>query len=349
MTADRQTSTSPPVLTFIVPAYNMAQHLPTCLDSLLSREGDDLEVIVVDDGSTDDTAQVVQSYQERHPHTVRLITQTNKGHGGAVNTGLAAARGCYVKVVDADDWVDPTSLSLVLDQLCDQSRRTNPVDMVVTNYVYEKEGRKHKRVINFRSVMDPGQVLDWNHLRRFGLAQYMIMHALILRTEVLRQARTRLPEHTYYVDFIYSYQPLPWVHTLLYLDTNFYRYHTGRKGQSVQTSIMIARVSQLLLVNGLMADSTPDPGTVPRGLYRYMIHYLSINCVVTSVFLILSRKPSNYRNKDMLWSRLEHRSPAIASDVRSTLLCRMINMPGRPGRLAIRLGYKAAEAAMGFN
>ena len=199
MTADRPASTSPPVLTFIVPAYNMAHHLPTCLDSLLSQEKGDLEVIVVDDGSTDDTAQVVQSYQERHPHTVRLISQINKGHGGAVNTGLAATRGCYVKVVDADDWVDPNSLSLVLDQLRDQSRRTNPVDMVVTNYVYEKEGRKHKRIINFRSVMDPGQVLDWNHLRRFGLAQYMIMHALILRTEVLRQAHTCLPEHTYYV------------------------------------------------------------------------------------------------------------------------------------------------------
>ena len=98
-----------------------------------------------------------------------------------------------------------------------------------------------------------------------------------------------------------------------------------------------------------MVEATPEPGQVSDGLYRYMIHYLAINCVVTSVFLILSKDPQNYQNKDMLWSRLEDHSPAISHDVRSTLLCKLINMPGRPGRVAIRLGYRVAEAAVGFN
>lgn len=338
-----------PVLSVVIPAYNMADHLSTCLDSLLVKRYDDLEVIVVDDGSTDGTASLVEGYLADHPRTVKLVRQTNKGHGGAVNTGLALARGSYVKVVDADDWVNPDSLVLVMNRLSGQAHNAHPVDMVVTNYVYEKEGRHHKRVNNFRSVMPSDRPLDWNHLKRFGLAQYMIMHALIFRTEVLRQARTSLPEHTFYVDFIYSYQPLPQVRTLLYLDTNFYRYHTGRQGQSVQTSVMISRVDQLLRVNGLMVQATPEPGRVPRGLYRYMIHYLSINCVITSVFLILSKDPRNYGCKRMLWDRLEDHSPAISHDVRSTLLCRLINLPGRTGRLAIRLGYRVAEAAVGFN
>lgn len=349
MTASTQVNGGRPVITFIIPAYNMADHLGFCLDSLLTCSFDDMEIIVVDDGSTDDTAGVAQDYETRHPGRVHLVRQENKGHGGAVNTGLSQAKGLYVKVVDADDWVNPESLSLVLDRLRVQSLSPDPVDMVVTNYVYEKEGRLHKRVINFRSVMPPNQVLDWNHIGKFGMAQYMIMHALIFRTEVLRQAATHLPEHTYYVDFIYYYQPLPYVSSLIYLDTDFYRYHTGRQGQSVQTSVMVSRVDQLLVVNGLMVEATPRPGQVPNGLYRYMIHYLSINCVVTSVFLVLSKNPSNYQNKDMLWRRLEHHSPTVSHDVRSTLLCRLINMPGRTGRMAIRLGYKVAEAAVGFN
>ena len=338
-----------PVITFIIPAYNMADHLDTCLNSLLSQAAEDLEIIVVDDGSTDDTAKLSRDYEVRHPGIVHLIKQENKGHGGAVNAGLSQAQGLYVKVVDADDWVDTDSLGLVLDRLRTQATSSHPVDMVVTNYVYEKEGRHHKQVINFRSVMPSDRVLDWNHLGRFGMAQYMIMHALIFRREVLQRAATHLPEHTYYVDFIYSYQPLPYVTSLMYLDTDFYRYHTGREGQSVQTSVMVSRVDQLLRVNGLMVEATPEPGQVSDGLYRYMIHYLAINCVVTSVFLILSKDPQNYQNKDMLWSLLEDHSPAISHDVRSTLLCKLINMPGRPGRVAIRLGYRVAEAAVGFN
>lgn len=349
MKSSAQDGADQPIITFIIPAYNMADHLDTCLDSLLSQHDDDLEILVVDDGSTDDTARVVEGYHAHHPRTVHLIRQKNKGHGGAVNTGLSQAHGLYVKVVDADDWVDADSLALVLTQLHNQVRSQEPVDMIVTNYVYEKEGRHHKRVINFRSVMASDRILDWDQVGRFGMAQYMIMHALIFRTQVLRKAATHLPEHTYYVDFIYSYQPLPFVHSLIYLDTDFYRYHTGRQGQSVQTSVMVSRVDQLLRVNGLMVQATPEPGQVPYGLYRYMIHYLSINCVITSVFLILSRNPANYANKNALWEGLKLHSSAISRDVRSTLLCRLINIPGRTGRMAIRLGYRVAEAAVGFN
>lgn len=338
-----------PLISFLIPAYNMARNLDTCLNSLLSNPTTELEIIVIDDGSTDETGKLVEGYRAQYPQIVRYVHQDNKGHGGAVNTGISLAQGLYVKVIDADDWVDTDSLSLVLDRLRTQAAISHPVDMVVTNYVYEKEGRHHKRVINFRNVMVPNRILGWNQLGRFGMTQYMIMHALIFRTQVLRTASTCLPEHTYYVDFIYSYQPLPYVTSLLYLDTNFYRYHTGREGQSVQTSAMISRVDQLLLVNGLMVRYTPEPGQVPRGLYRYMIHYLAINCVITSVFLVLSKRPSNYANKKMLWERLKYTSPAIYHDVRSTLLCRLINMPDRPGRIAIRIGYRVAEAAVGFN
>ncbi|RBP97152.1 glycosyl transferase, partial [Bifidobacterium aemilianum] len=139
------------------------------------------------------------------------------------------------------------------------------------------------------------------------------------------------------------------VASLAYPDIDLYRYYPRRDRQSVQTSVMISRVDQLLTVNRLMVEATPERGSVPDGLYRYMIHYLSINCVVTSVFLILSKRPENYRAKQSLWKRMNDYSPTVSHDVRHTFLCRLINMPGKPGRLAIRLGYRIAEAAVGLN
>ncbi|OZG49157.1 glycosyl transferase [Bombiscardovia coagulans] len=337
------------ILSFIVPAYNIATYLNRCLSSLLSSRSTDIEVIVVDDGSEDDTAYIANRWAQEQPDLVRVIHQHNKGHGGAVNTGLKQARGLYVKVVDADDWVDSTALSQLLPILRQQAQSPSPVDMVVTNYVYEKEGRSHKHVVNFRSVMTPNQQLRWNQLKPFGITQYMIMHALIFRTDVLHRAATHLPEHTFYVDFLYSYQPLPYVRTLTYLDLNLYRYYTGRTGQSVETSAMISRVDQLLRVTHLMVDATPARASVPDGLYQYMVHYLSINCTVTSVFLILSNKPENYKAKEQLWDSIESSHPQIASDLKHTLLGKLINIPGRPGRLAVRIGYILAGAAVGFN
>lgn len=93
-------------LTFVVPAYNMTEYLERCVESLIaSKRNDDIEVLIVDDGSSDGTLEMAKTFEARNPGIVRAIHQENKGHGGAVNTGIAAASGMYVKVVDADDWV----------------------------------------------------------------------------------------------------------------------------------------------------------------------------------------------------------------------------------------------------
>ena len=93
-------------LTFVVPAYNMEQYLERCVTSLLDTpDTSDLEVLIVDDGSSDTTPALADRLQAAHPGVVRAIHQPNKGHGGAVNTGIREAAGMYVKVVDADDWV----------------------------------------------------------------------------------------------------------------------------------------------------------------------------------------------------------------------------------------------------
>ena len=337
-------------LTFVIPTYNMEAYLERCVNSLVAmRDNKDIEVLIVDDGSTDGTPRLADVYARRMPDVIRVIHQPNKGHGGAVNTGIAHARGVYVKVVDADDWIGPESLVRVMQVLRAQSRSIQPVDLLVTDYVYDKMGKRVKHVVHFDHVMRPGRVLSWDDLGRFGVTQYMIMHALIFRTDVIRQSGMKLPEHTFYVDFIYSYQPFPWVHTLMYVDTPLYHYFIGRQGQSVETEAMIGRVDQLRRVNEIMAKATPEPGTVPVGLYRYMIHFLAINSMITSVFLILSHDPKNYQVKDELWNNLDVISPQIGHDVRKKITSRAINLPGRSGRTIIRYGYRVAEGVIGFN
>lgn len=340
---------TPATLTFVVPAYNMETYLERCISSLLSAsDTSDIEVLIVDDGSSDSTPQLADTYEKRWP-SVRAIHQQNKGHGGAVNTGIANARGTYIKVVDADDWVDPQSIDTMMATLREQRASGDPVDMVVTNYVYDKVSKRRKHVVNFRRAMTPGEIQGWDDLGRFGIAEYILMHALIFRTEVVRASGMRLPEHTFYVDFIYAYQPFTQVRTILYLDMPFYHYFIGREGQSVQTDVMIRRVNQLRLVNRRMVEATPEPGTVPDGLYRYMIHFLAIESSVTSVFLILSRDPENYKLKDQLWADLDAASPAISHDVRKKLIAHAINLPGSVGRWIIRQGYRIAEGIVGFN
>lgn len=338
------------MLTFVIPAYNMESYLDRCVNSLLSAsDTSDLEVLIVDDGSKDGTLEYARKLERTNPGVVRAIHQENKGHGGAVNTGITAATGMYVKVVDADDWVDPQAIDTVLATLRAQREASEPIDMLVTNYVYDKVTKRHKIVVNFRHVMEAGRVLGWDDLGKFGLAQYIIMHALTFRTQVVRDSGLKLPEHTFYVDFYYSYQPFPWVKRIQYLDVPFYHYFIGREGQSVQTDVMIRRVAQLRLVNQRMVEATPEPGTVPDGLYRYMIHFLAIESSVTSVFLILSKDKANYRLKDELWADIDKASPAIGRDVRRKLVSRALNLRGSVGRWVIRRGYVVAEKVVGFN
>ena len=337
-------------LTFVVPAYNMTEYLERCVMSLIAaKRNDDIEVLIVDDGSSDGTLEMAQKFEARYPGIVRAIHQANKGHGGAVNTGIAAASGMYVKVVDADDWVGPESLEQVMAVLREEGDSTEPIDMLVTNYVYDKVGKRNKHVVNFRHAMKAGARLAWNDLGHFGLAEYILMHALTYRTAVVRESGMQLPEHTFYVDFIYAYQPFPWVKTMKYLDTPFYHYFIGRDGQSVQTDVMIRRVDQLRLVNQCMVRATPERDTVPDGLYRYMIHFLAIESSVASVFMILSRDPENYEKKKDMWNDIKAYSPTIYKDVRKKAMSRALNLRGSIGRFVIRKGYFVAEHVVGFN
>jgi len=336
-----------PVLSVVVPAYNAEPYLARALDTLVGSDG--VEVLVVDDGSTDGTAALARTYEAAHPGAVRLISQLNGGHGSAINAGLAAARGAYLKVVDADDWVDRSALASVLDTLRGFLDAGREVDLLVSNFVYEKVGKRTKTVVRYQGALPTGRVLGWGQTRRFAKRQYLMMHALTYRTAVLREAGLVLPEHTFYVDNLYALVPLAHVRTLYYLDVDLYRYFIGRADQSVQEAVMIRRLDQQLRVNRLMLDHLSQVRVADRRLRAYRLHYVEIICAVSSILLIRAGTRAHLAEKDRLWSELRAQDPWLYRKVRWSVLGQISNLPGPAGRRVSLLAYRVAQRAIGFS
>ncbi|WP_263120754.1 glycosyltransferase family 2 protein [Cellulomonas sp. RIT-PI-Y] len=331
-----------PVLTVVVPAYNAADYLARALDSVVGLSPE-VEVLVVDDGSTDGTAVLAQSYVDRG--LVRLLRQPNGGHGAAINTGLAHATGTHLKVLDADDWLDRDALTAVLATLREQP----DLDLLISNFVYEKVGKKHKTVVRYDGALPPREPLTWDRTGTFAKRQYLMMHALTYRTAVLRAVGLRLPEHTFYVDNLYALIPLHRVRSLYYLDVDLYRYFIGRADQSVQESVMLRRLDQQLRVNWLMIEHVARTPVAEPRLARYLRHHTEIICAVSSILLIRAGTEEALAEKDRLWSRLRSADPMLYRRVRWSALGQISNLPGRTGRRVSVLAYRVAQRTIGFS
>ena len=204
------------LLSFAIPCYNSESYMKHCIESILPG-GEDVEIIIVDDGSTKDrTAEIADEYAKKYPSIVKAVHQENGGHGEAVNTGLKNATGLYFKVVDSDDWVDIDAYMKILEKLRQFKDEGSQIDMVLANYVYEKEGAKHKKVMR-QTGFPKDRIFTWSDIKHFYKGHYILMHSVIYRTELLKKCRMQLPKHTFYVDNIYVYKPLPYVRTIYYM------------------------------------------------------------------------------------------------------------------------------------
>ena len=242
------------LLSIAIPCYNSQAYMEKCVESLLVG-GEDVEILIVDDGSSDGTAQIADAYAQKYPTIVKAIHQENGGHGEAVNTGIRNATGLYFKVVDSDDWVNKEAYESILKTLEELIRGPKTVDLFISNFVYEKQGASRKKVMQYRRCLPQGEVFGWNDIGHFPKGKYLLMHSMIYRTKLLHECGLELPKHTFYVDNLFAFEPLPHVKNMYYLDVNFYRYFIGREDQSVNEKVMIKRIDQQLRVNRLMVDA----------------------------------------------------------------------------------------------
>lgn len=320
-----------------------------CIESLLPG-GDEVEILIVDDGSEKDkTGEIADEYEMRYPGICRAIHQKNGGHGEAVNTGLREASGIYFKVVDSDDWVNHEAYMEVLETLRQLVMGDQTLDMLITNFVYEKQGVKHKRVMQYRTALPKRQLCGWKDVKMFMLGQYILMHSVIYRTGMLRECGLHLPSHTFYVDNIFVFQPLPYVKTFYYLDVNFYRYFIGRDDQSVNEQVMIGRIDQQILVTKLMLSYYHDSRISSRKLRHYMVRYLEIMMTVSSILAIKSGTDENMQKKQELWQYLRKLDLPLFVRLRWGFLGQGMNLPGKSGRTVSIAGYKISRKFFGFN
>ena len=319
-----------------------------CVNSLLVG-GEDVEILIVNDGSVDATAQIADEYVRKYPTIVRAIHKENGGHGSAVNAGMENATGLFFKVVDSDDWVNEKSYREILDALQELVVSGNQVDMVLANYVYEKEGEKHKKVVSFRRALPKNEIFTWDETKHFKKTEYILMHSIIYLTRLLKECGLHLPEHTFYVDNIFAFNPLPYVKKMYYIDTNFYRYYIGREDQSVNEKVMIGRIDQQIKVNKLMVDYITDTKVTNRKAYKYMLKYLDIITTVSSIMLIRARTDEALVKKEELWEYIRERNPRVFRKLRYGLLGNVINLPGKGGRRFCEAMYKVAQRVMKFN
>ena len=301
------------LITFAIPCYNSADYMEKCIDSLL-KAGNDAEILIVNDGSTkDNTAEIADRYQEQYPEICRAIHKENGGHGDAVNTGIKNATGKYYKVVDSDDWLEESALNKVMDVIRSFEGKEEDPDAIIANYVYEHTYTNTQRVVHYRNKLPVNRIFDFEETKKFGVGQFLAMHSVIYKTQVLKDINLELPKHTFYVDNIFVYTPLPFIKKFYYVDVDLYRYFIGRDDQSVNEVNQIKRNDQMLRVAKIMVskyDVSEFKKDRPK-LSHYMKEYSFIMVVLSSIFLIKEGTPKALEMKKELWQYFKENAPYV--------------------------------------
>ncbi len=289
------------LLSITVPCYNSQDYMEKCIDSLLVG-GEDVEIIIIDDGSKDSTGAIADSYAEKYPTIVKVVHQPNGGHGEGINQGIANATGLFFKVVDSDDFLEENALKTLLETIKVQIEKDEVPDVFVTNFVYNKEYKNERYISHYRKFFKPG-MQTWDNIKPFRLWHLMLMHALCYKTEVLHKSGIVLPKHTFYEDNYFAFMPLPHTKTLYYLDVDLYWYLIGRADQSVTITNIVKKYDSQLRVQECMinAYTMDEINALPKGLKRYMKHMLRSIIANTYCFTCGEDTPERRAGLKHMW------------------------------------------------
>ena len=340
-------------ITFGIPCYNSASYMDTCITSILegSDWADDVQVVIVDDGSDkDDTAARADQWAADYPALVKAVHQPNGGHGTAVLAGLREADGLYYKVVDSDDWLSAAGVAKLLSAIRDQLGRGEQVDLFVTNYVYDHALEGKANEVGYEGILPEMRPFGWDEVGHFPMTRNLLMHALTYRTEMLRACEPPLPAHTFYVDNIYAWQPLPHCRTMFYVPCDMYHYFIGREDQSVNERVMAGRIDQQLRITRVMMGCYhPYRDVASVRLRSYMVNYFVIMMAICSIFTRLSDRPDAEDELARLWDDLRAYDRRLWRRCRHGLMGLACNLPGRLGSRITIAGYRLANRVVKFN
>ncbi|WP_443597805.1 glycosyltransferase family A protein [Agathobacter sp.] len=238
------------ILSIIIPTYNAAKFLDKGLSSFIVDDNsllNMLDIVVVNDGSTDNSVEIVQKYVNKYPDVYRILNKENGGHGSAINEGVKIIKGSYFKVVDADDWVNTDVLKETICYLRDnENKHRNFADAVLMSYrsyVLQRENTDEypyddKYITKNGGPYDAGYVDE--HLYDFwwGLS----LHGVIYNTQFYRNTGLTLSEGVFYEDQEFSIIPMAYVKSIYAYDKALYEYRVGDVNQSVSIESSLKRL-----------------------------------------------------------------------------------------------------------
>ena len=335
------------LISFTVPCYNSAEYMHICIDSLL-KGGDRVEIIIIDDGSKDDTGKIADGYHEKYPDIIKVVHQENGGHGEGINQGIKNAEGKYFKVVDSDDWVNEEALISLLDFI---EKGKDLPDLFVCNYVYYIKDSGIDRVIKYGTVFPKNKTVTWEDTKAFSLSQNLTLHSCMFRTDVMKKHGLVLPKHTFYEDNYYVYYSLPYAESIRYMPLDFYFYLIGRDGQSVAGDALKKRYAQQLKVTRLCFEShriLKMKKSSPK-LYKCMYHHLRLMFFLSSLFCRMNKTPEADGDMQKLWDYLYKLDKPLADKMRRHSLVKFLNMPGKAGQEFCCFIYRLAHVFVKFN
>lgn len=225
-----------PILTIGVPAYNVEKYIEKTLLSILNcKKASKIEILVVNDGSKDNTADIVKKYEKLSNGIVRLINKENGGHGSTINRAIKEAKGKYFRLVDGDDWVDSENLDKLIDIMLNSD-----TDIILTTGSYDYvEEADFANIISYDNLVE-GKIYNFDDLvyDKYGFASYgPLLTTGNYKLSVLKQANFSITEKKPYVDMEFNSFSIKYVKTLQYYNLNIYRYLIGREGQTISRDV----------------------------------------------------------------------------------------------------------------
>ncbi len=296
------------ILSVSIASYNVEKFLDQTLESCLVPEiMDRLEVIIVNDGSKDGTADVAKKYTEKWPDTFILVDKENGGYGSTVNAGIKTATGKYFRLLDGDDWFDKDGLREFIGIL-EQAQE----DMVIARFrrVFESDGHTEER--------DEGENVPFvtGTFDELPDKAWFTMHAITYRTSLLKENNVTITEHCFYTDQEYDLLPLRWVNTVRIAPVTVYCYRIGRGEQSVSIAGLEKHYNEQTIVlkklYNVYSDVHKRQNKKDNYIYKYFVKRTRFQI---RTYLVISKSEQHKKELVDFMNYLKAQQPDIYGDL----------------------------------
>lgn len=283
------------LLTIAISAYNKENYLERCISSLISKNIQLLEIIIVNDGSTDRTSDIAHSFEKSYPESIIVIDKANGHQGSCINRAIKLATGRYFKMLDADDYFSTDVLDNIILLL-----KNRDVDMIVTGHLIHSKEPVSILPKNIKeNIIYNHEDIDFSKLE---MENCLGMHGVAFRTKILKEEQIQLTEKCSFSDAEYCYYPLKYCKTIIFINQNLYIYQTGVEGQESSLKSEKVKNDSYRISRRMIDDYFDNPTlspTIKRNeeiiIYRCLIAYLSLY-----LLHFKTNKKDNFKTDELL-------------------------------------------------